>query len=125
MRIDLADVGDMLGLTNGRGFRRTAMQVQRIDDVIGIEALAIVEGDTLADVQYPFLGAWFDLPAFDQARLHLMRFIELDEAAENLCTDGDRADIGIGTGIEAVRGAATTDTNAQGATVLRRISLGR
>ncbi len=64
--VDLLDVGDGAEKIFGSRLRFAAMQVQRIDDVVGIEGLAGMERHALADIEDPIGGTGLGFPRLEQ-----------------------------------------------------------
>ena len=95
-----------------------AMQVQRIDDVVGVERLARMEGHALADVEDPLGGAGLGFPGLEEFARSVAVLVDLDEAVPDLVAVGDRHGIRVGARIEAVRGAAALHAEAQRAALL-------
>ena len=119
-RAELFDVRDGADEILPARFGLASMQVDRIDDVIGIEFLAGVEFDALADVEHPFRGARPRLPAFQQLALSIALLVDVDEGVEDLVGDTDRDGIRIGPRVEAVRRASARHAEAQRAAFFGR-----
>src|SRR5882724_1516787 len=101
------------------------MQVQRIDDVVGIERLAVVEGDALAEVEDPFGGAGLRFPALGQLRYRLVVGAVLDEAIHQGEADLQRDGVRIGRDVQAVGGAAAGHAEPERAALLRLVGHAR
>jgi hypothetical protein len=116
-RLDRLDAGhDALG---ARGGVLAAMQVERVDDILGIERLAVGEGDALAQSDQPGLGVGLGLPAFGELRLDLALGIDLGEQVEG-GEPGDRGHgVGIAARIERIDGAAAAEPDRERAAFLR------
>ena len=101
----LLDIGDRAQEVLRRGLGVAAMQIDRIDDVVGVEGLAGVEGDALADIEDPLFGTGLGLPALEQFPDRVAALIDFDQAVPNL--------VAIGIGIESakLRGSRLSDAD--------------
>lgn len=103
---------------NRRGF--TAMQVDGIDDVVGVERLTIVEGYALTDFECPFLGVCRWLPALEQLRHRLIVGVDFDETVHEHVSLIDWNPILQKTRIKIVGGAAAANAELQHSAFLWR-----
>jgi hypothetical protein len=80
VRIHLDHVLDRTHRAGRAGRGIAAMQVDGIDDVVGIQALAVAERDSPADIADPFLGIVARLQALQEFGLDLVLVVDLDQA---------------------------------------------
>ena len=121
----LAHLHDVLDRLHRAGRARlrafAAMQVDRVDDVVGVQRLAVAEGDALADVAHPFRRIVAGLERLEQLGLNLVLVVDLDQPVEDAGGDVDHHGVEIGPDIHAVGGAAAGRTDAQVAALHRRL----
>ena len=104
----------------GRGRPLDPVAVQRIDRVFGVEGLAIVEGDALAQLEHPGLGIGRAFPAFGQFRDENTARTEFDQVVAQLA-EQEKLEISlVKRGIETVGRGEIAHADLQGAARLRR-----
>ena len=116
-RLHLRDVAER---RLGGRFRVAAVQVQRIDNIVRVQRLAVRESNALADIEDPIGSARLRFPVFEQFRRGPVVLVDLDEAVHDLIGEVDRHPIGDRPRIEAVRGGAARHAELEGAARCRR-----
>ena len=110
--LDFCDVGQQ-GLGGGLGL--TAVQVDGINHVVGVQRLAVAEGDAFAHVKGPVGRAGLDVPFFKQLTNSIAVVSDLHQAVEDHQAHGNRDGVGVGQRIEAVRRRTALHAQAQSA----------
>ena len=103
------------------GLGVAAVQVQRVDGVVGGELLAVRELDALAEVENPVLGAVLRLPALGQIWMRPAVLAPFDDAVEQAMADVDHHGVVVRGDVDAVGRAAAAEAEPQRAAVLRRL----
>ncbi len=119
--VELLDVGDVLHRGGAAGLRVAAVEVERIDRVVGIEFLAVRKGHAFAKVQDPVFGAVGRLPALRQFRMGFSVLTPFGEAIPEAVIGIDHHGIGRGAEVEAVGGAAAGEAELQHPAIFWRI----
>ena len=115
VRVNLLDVGDVGQQSLGGRLGFTAVQVDGVDDIVGVQRFAVAEGDALADVEGPVGRAGLDVPFFEQLTHGIAVVGDFDQTVVDHQTGGDHDGVGIRQRIQAVRWRATFHAHAQGA----------
>ena len=116
------DVRHCLQQGFGRGFGiRAHVVAVGGDDILGGEALAVVEGHALQELEAPGLGPVDGLHAFDEIRRDVALGVDLGEAVGHGAPEGHLGPgIGIAGGVEGIGGGAMGKAEAGRAALLRR-----
>ena len=107
------------GLGGGLG-ALLGMDRQRLQHVVGVEVLAVMERHALAEVEGPGLGVGRRLPAFGELALERPVGRDLGQAVEHRAVrQHDHEAVGMRAPVPAVGGVGARDAHAQRAAVLR------
>ena len=119
--VELLDVGDRLERARAAGLGVAAVQVERVDGVVGGKFLAVRELDPLAQIEDPVLRAVLRLPALGQIRMRPAVLTPLDDAVKQAVAGVDHHRVVVGGDVDAVGGAAAAKAKPQHAALLRRL----
>ena len=114
------DVGDDVERRLDRRLRiLAAVIIVGLDDVVGGDVLAVVEGRALAQLEHPLGGAVGGLEALGQMRLNGGLLVDLGElGAEDADRHAELEAVGPGRRVERVGGGAMADADLERAALL-------
>ena len=109
------DVLDDVEADLDRRFRiLAAVIIVGLDDIVGGNGLAIMEGQAFAQLEHPFRGAVGGLEALGQMRLNGVLLVDMGQlGAEDADRHVELEGVGPGRGIERVGGGAMADADLE------------